>query len=381
MLPRVGFVGIWNRPHDPAPWSGVPVRLMEALDDLGVFGGYVDATPWPPALRAVHAVLRATNRLDGAWFFGPAPQALLAASNVVRRALVSTRSDAWVVPAMGFGRPVGGRVASLSEISPAQLERADVGVVRSFWPNITPRQLRALGRQQLRLHRAAKVCCVASRWAGSSLVRDHGIDPAKVHVVGYGANVRVEPPAGRDWATPRFLFVGSGWSRKNGDRVVRAFARLRETWPLATLDVVGDHPRLDVQGVTGHGGRRLILDPQGRALLESLYRRATCFVMPSLHESFGIVYVEAGCAGLPTIGTTVGGTADSVGDGGLVVDPFDEAALLAAMLQLSQPAEAMHLGAIAKRRSGLFTWRKVAERIVRALDLPGVDNSTLAPPL
>ena len=48
--------------------------------------------------------------------------------------LYMRRADGWVVPAMGYGRPVRGRVASLSEISPAQLERAELDVVQSFWP-------------------------------------------------------------------------------------------------------------------------------------------------------------------------------------------------------------------------------------------------------
>lgn len=375
--PRIGFVGLWNRPRDLRPWSGIPVRIMDALDELGLFGGYLDATPWPPAVRAVKSVLAVRGPIGRSWFLGPAPQALLGASNLVRRARSQPPVDAWVVPAMGYGRPVTGRVASLAEITPAQLEAADLDIVRSFWPDLSARQLRSFGRQQLRLHRAASACCVASGWAGRSLVDDHGIDAAKVHVVGYGANVRVEPPADRDWSTPRFLFVGSHWGRKNGDGVVRAFARLRQDFPTATLDVVGDHPRLDGPGVSAHGVRHFA-DPEGRAFLERLYRRATCFVMPSHHESFGIVYVEAAAAGLPSIATTNGGTADSVGDGGVLVDPDDDAALHAAMVRLAEPAEASRLGQAARRRSERFTWRRVAERIVRALALPGVDDAGLA---
>jgi glycogen synthase len=378
--PTIGLVGLWHGRESWA-WSGVPTRIMDALDELGLFGGYLDATPWPPAFRAVRRLPRPLSGVDGIRIFDAAPRTLLGASNVVSRVRSRGRCDAWIVPAMGYGRPVGGRIASLCEITPAQLGRAEIEVVRSMWPRISDRQLRAFRRQQVRLHRRATVCCVASHWAGSSLVRDHGIEPDRVHVVGYGANVRAEPPADRDWSAPRFLFVGNAWRRKNGDRVISAFARLRDTCPGATLDVVGDHPRIDVPGVTGHGERRLITDAEGRALLASLYRRATCFVLPSLHESFGIVYVEAAAAGLPCIGTTEGGTGDSIGEGGVLVNPRDDEALTAAMLRLANPDEARRLGAVALRRSGLFTWRKVAERIVRALDLPGVDSAALAPPL
>jgi glycosyltransferase involved in cell wall biosynthesis len=380
MRTQVGFVNIWNRPNDPRPWSGVPTRLMDALREIGAFGGYLDATPWPPALKAWGTVRRVTRRPDSAWFFDPVPQAMLAVSNTVRRTVFSGRADAWLVPAMGLGRPVRGRVASLSEMSPAQLRTSDPEVVSSFWPRMQPAQMCRLARQQERLHRAVDVCCVASSWAGGSLVEDHGVDPGKVHVIGYGANVHIDPPADRDWSMPRFLFSGLEWHRKNGDRVVRAFSRVRETFPDATLDIVGDHPLIDVDGVTTHG-RWNVHEPDGRAYIESLYRCATCFVLPSLLEPFGIVYVEAAGAGLASIGTSAGGTVDSIGHGGLRVHPTDEVALVEAMLQMAHPEEARSRGAVAHDRSRLFTWRKSAERVVRALAGPGEDVSDLAAPL
>jgi glycosyltransferase involved in cell wall biosynthesis len=374
----VGFVGIWNRPNDPLPWSGVPYRIMEALKELGAFGGYLDATPWPRVLHALRALDRRLARDAPAWFFGPGPQRVLSANNAARRWTHRGGPNRWVVPAMGLGLPVRGRVASLSEMSPAQLRNADLDVVRTFWPGIDPSKVERLARQAERLHRTASVCCVASHWTAASLVADHGIDASKVRVVGYGTNLTMEPPADRDWSTPRFLFSGLAWERKNGDRVVRAFTRLREHWPNATLDVIGEHPRINVEGVIEHG-RRTIHEPDGRQLLIELHRRATCFVLPSLLEPFGLVYVEAGTAGIPSIGTTEGGTADSIGDGGVRVDPLDEAALFQAMMRMANETEARELGQRALVRSRRFTWRQTAERIVRSLALPDEETSDLAP--
>ena len=302
---------------------------------------------------------------------------MLAVSNLVRRAAFSRRANAWLVPAMGFGQPVRGRFASLSEMSPAQLLRTPPELVRTFWPGIQPPQVRRLARQQARLHAAATSCCVASHWAGASLVEDHGVDGSKVRVVGYGINVLIDPPEDRDWTIPRFLWSGLDWHRKNGDRVVRAFTRVHEAHPDATLDMVGDHPAIDAAGVTVHGPQN-IQEPDGRARLEALHRRATCFVLPSLVEPFGIVYVEAARAGLASIGTTQGGTGTSVGDGGIVVDPLDEAALTVAMKRMAHPEEARRLGAVARQRSDLFSWRRSAERVVRALAAPHEDVSELA---
>ena len=79
----------------------------------------------------------------------------------------------------------------------------------------------------------------------------------------------------------------------------------------------------------------------------ALFSAATCFVMPSRFEPFGIAYVEAGMAGLASIGTTVGGAATAVGEGGILVNPDDPPALTEAMRILAQPAEAARLGGLA----------------------------------
>jgi glycosyltransferase involved in cell wall biosynthesis len=198
-----------------------------------------------------------------------------------------------------------------------------------------------------------------------------------VFVVGNGQNhPAVEVPQ-REWSTPRYLFVGVDWERKNGPAVLRAFSRIRERHPNARLDVVGGHPRLDVAGVVGHGPRSRV-DVDDCELVASLYRSATTFVMPSLHEPAGIVYVEAASAGVPSIGTTNGGSATLIGPGGLTVDPLNDEQIYAAMLRLAEPHTAQQLGELAYRHSQLFTWRKVAERLVRALAIPGVDCEGLA---
>ena len=194
-------------------------------------------------------------------------------------------------------------------------------------------------------------------------------------VVGFGRN-RTPSPNGGDWTTPKFLFVGRDWERKNGPAVVKAFTRLRQERPASTLDVVGEHPPLDEPGVRGHGPLRMDL-PEDCARLDNLYRSATCFVMPSKYEAFGIAYAEAGAAGIPSIGTTVGGSSDAVGRGGLLVDPGDDLALLDAMRQLSDADTAARLGALARNRSDLLTWAAVAERVMWAL---GIRSARLAEP-
>ena len=218
-------------------------------------------------------------------------------------------------------------------------------------------------QRRVEIYRRARTCAAASRWTAESLCSDYGVAATKVAVVGFGANHGQEAPE-RDWSSPRFLFVGIDWERKGGPLLLRAFSRLREVVPEAALDVVGGHPPLRAPGVTAHG----VLSrahKRDRDLIAALFARATCFVMPSQIEPFGIAYVEAGAAGVPSIASSVGGPSDVIGrDGGIVVQPDDEEGLVQAMLSLADPRTAKQMGEAARARSALYTWPRVADRLL-----------------
>jgi glycosyltransferase involved in cell wall biosynthesis len=205
---------------------------------------------------------------------------------------------------------------------------------------------------------------VASGWAATSVHEDYGVDAAKIHVVGLGANVEVDLVE-RDWSSPRFLFVGVDWERKRGAAVLEAFAAVRREHPSATLDLVGSHDPVRAEGVTDHG--LLALGSDGASRYAELLRRSTCLVMPSTFEPYGIAYLDAAVAGIPSIGTTCGGAAEAIGGCGRVVDPADPDALVAAMAELADPEMARKLGERARSRREALSWRAVAERVLEAL--------------
>ena len=242
---------------------------------------------------------------------------------------------------------------------------------------LSKRDVRRYAARQRMIYESAVACCCATHWVAESIVRDYGIAPERVFTVGFGQNHEGPEPAPRSWSTPRYLFVGGDWKRKNGAAVLAAFARVREQHPDAQLDVVGGHPPIGQPGVRAHG-RLSLAQAADRERVAALYRQATAFVLPSLHEPAGIVYVEAGSAGVPSIGTLNGGAATMMGPGGLVVDPLEADQIVEAMLTLADPETAQSMGELARRHSQLFTWRKVAERLIRATGIPDLDTSGLA---
>jgi glycosyltransferase involved in cell wall biosynthesis len=368
---RIGVVF----PGDPSrreTWSGIPRNLSEGLTANGAEAVPIGIEPPAPLLAVSSNVIAATYLRPGRSLRSAVQQARAAARASASMARVNT----WA--ASGALRRAG-QLDGIVQLGTGYTLRSDVPVVTyedmtipqtrthpySGWDLLTRRSFDSRMARQRHAYERALACCLTSPWAAESVIDDYGISPQKVHVVGIGCN-HVAPALRRDWSEPRFLFVGLDWERKNGDGLLRAFARLREQLPAAKLDLVGGHPPLSQEGVTGHGVLRLDVRSQHEQL-ERLFAEATCFVMPSHSEASAIAYVEAGVAGLPSIGTSAGGSGYLIGDGGLIVDPGDDDALLAAMRSLADPATAEQTGAEARKRSRLFTWEAVASRLMRAL--------------
>jgi glycosyltransferase involved in cell wall biosynthesis len=366
---RVALVSLGD-PSSPTTWSGVTTGVFTALGRLGVDVRALDVS-LPRGLEQallLAAGARTRNRYDA----HGAAMTRRVRSLVARRGLEGRALDGVIQIGTNFTLPPGTSYVTLEDMTLRQANS-----VHPVYSRMSPSVVRVYETARAAIYGQARMCTVASRWAGKSIRHDYGVAPPRIAVVGFGANHSAPPPQ-RDWSMPRFLFVGIEWERKGGPRLLSAFAALRERHPHAVLDVVGGHPPLAQEGVTGHG----VLDQQrsaDRELLAALFERATCLVVPSRVEPFGIVHVEAASVGVPSIGSSVGGPQDVLGDsGGIVVDPADGAGLLRAMLSLCDPDAARAMGEAARRRSQLYTWALVAERLLRALGLQTPDGRDLA---
>lgn len=141
----------------------------------------------------------------------------------------------------------------------------------------------------------------------ASTVRAIGVPSRKIAVVPYGIDVSgtYSPRKSSDFC--HFLFVGTGIHRKGLHILFDAWKQAR--LPEAKLTVVSRYvdpwirARADGPGMTIRNG-------VGREELEALYEDANVFVLPSLIEGFGYVYLEALARGCLCIGTTNTGLPD-----------------------------------------------------------------------
>jgi glycosyltransferase involved in cell wall biosynthesis len=213
----------------------------------------------------------------------------------------------------------------------------------------------------------------------SGLARDGyieaGVPEARVHAVVLGADSSMfTPDAGRrdDPSRPcTFLFAGATIHRKGIDLLLDAFRRVQAQRPgRARLVVVGPrgdaHPLLDNAGISGIEVVPAVAQPG----LLALYRDADCFVLPSRHDSFGMVVVEAMACGIPAIVSGMVGAREAIEEGrnGWVVPLGDAVALAERMAWCVDNRAALAGMRVAARAAAeRYSWDAYGTRLVAVM--------------
>lgn len=224
------------------------------------------------------------------------------------------------------------------------------------------------------------------------LVRFYAADPGRITVVPLGRDEALAPvqdpqrladvrqrlglTAGGA-ACPYILYVGTLQPRKNLARLVGAFARalpeLERQWPGLRLVLAGRQGWLAagiVQRVAELGLHERVLFPGFVADddLPALLSGAAVFAFPSLHEGFGIPVLEAQACGVPVLTSTTSSLPEVAGDAALLVDPLDEEAIAAGLLQLmSDAALRRRLVAAGFANIQRFSWARCARETLSVL--------------
>jgi glycosyltransferase involved in cell wall biosynthesis len=224
---------------------------------------------------------------------------------------VMAEYDAVHVMASGLAHPFAaarGRAGlSVGLDCTAQLRRDEMG------SNPLQERLRAIA-EGVTFRRADHIVSM-SRWAAASVEREYRTRAVEV----------VPPSSYMVWADRpprrpgplRVVFVGTGWHRKGGDRLLSAWRRTAPRGAELRL-VGGDIPpsAAEVPGVAVLG--RLPRE----VVVEQVLPDADVFAFPTRHDQSSWVLAEAAGAGLPVISTAVGGISELVIDGvtGVLVD-------------------------------------------------------------
>jgi teichuronic acid biosynthesis glycosyltransferase TuaC len=178
-------------------------------------------------------------------------------------------------------------------------------------------------------------------------------------------------------ATPTLVTVANLIERKRIADVTRALALLAGTWPHLRLVIVGDGPeRAALEALAtslGVGDRVAFLGRLAPDDAVAAARQASLFVLPSTDEAFGVAYVEAMAAGVPSIGCRGEDGPEEIaaaGGGIELVAPRDPSALASSLdALLSDPARLEQMRVDAREtvlRS--FTWERCGRQTVAAYE-------------
>jgi glycosyltransferase involved in cell wall biosynthesis len=163
--------------------------------------------------------------------------------------------------------------------------------------------------------RHADLIVCASAFTKESLL-EAGVSSNLCEIVPYGIDVpqsRIDTPDGRidtpDSRSFSALFVGTGNQRKGLHHLLLAWKKAAlPTDSRLTLVCRNIDPGIEA---LARRTRNVCLIPgASRAVLTSLFRTSSVFVMPSLIEGFGQVYLEALAEGCPVLGTPHTGLPD-----------------------------------------------------------------------
>ena len=166
---------------------------------------------------------------------------------------------------------------------------------------------------------------------------------------------------------PFVLSVSTIQPRKNYGRLVQAFAQIDPPFTLVIAGSKGWHYDEIFAEVSrlGLAGRVIFPGFVAEADLPALYSAASLFAYPSLYEGFGLPLLEAMACGTPVVASNRSSLPETVGQAGLLVDPYNVEALAAAMQQiLADPSLRQHLIQAGQAQAQKFTWSDMGEKLV-----------------
>lgn len=226
------------------------------------------------------------------------------------------------------------------------------------------------------LRRADAIICV-SESLRRELLRAIEIPSTKVHVVYNGVDhSRFHPRyrlEARERAAhllgiepPYALALATDEPRKNLATLLQAYARLPEGVPklvLAGAGKWGRGPIYQMVKAAGVEGRVRFTGYIPEAILPDVYAGARCFIFPSLYEGFGLPLLEAMACGAPVLTANRAALAEVAGEGALLVDPTNVAALAEGLNRIltDKPFRDVLRGK-AVGQAAQFSWQRTARK-------------------
>jgi glycosyltransferase involved in cell wall biosynthesis len=178
--------------------------------------------------------------------------------------------------------------------------------------------------EQLALSKADLII-YSSQWAKNVAVDHYDVDPKKIKVLPFGANLETEHKkediekyiSSRSQEVCKILFIGKEWDRKGGEDVLQTAKELNKRGLKTEVSMVGYEPNginnfpsfIKMHGFVDKNTQ------EGLATMNRLFAESHFMFVPSRAEAYGIVFCEASSYGIPSISTSTGGIDEVIRNG------------------------------------------------------------------
>lgn len=184
----------------------------------------------------------------------------------------------------------------------------------------------------------------------------NSISPSKIHIVKHGVDVMYHSETTMS-EEPFVLHVSLASKRKNPDAIRQVAKRLDTRFVIAGSgwdDIIPDTQRTANVELTGYVSEDELID---------LYKAASIFYFPTLHEGFGLPILEAMAAGCAVVTSDIYSVPEVTDNAAVLCDPLDVDAHVETIRNLlNDETERRKLSIEARDRAAQFTWEKAAKR-------------------
>ena len=213
------------------------------------------------------------------------------------------------------------------------------------------------------------------------IVKDYGVAPEKVSVIYQGCDPLFAQEASSEskvkikekYSLPEKFIVSVGTieERKNLLSVVKALLSLPDDVHLVAVGRRTKYTSLVDKFIADNNLAHRVHLLHGVPYLDLpvIYQCADAFVYMSLYEGFGIPLLEALNSRLPVVAATGSCLEEAGGPGSLYVEPFDVAAIAAAIAQCLQPEVKARMVADGLEWAKRFTMERFAHKTMRCYNM------------
>ena len=197
-----------------------------------------------------------------------------------------------------------------------------------YYPEFTNLCAETLNNGHSSEHKALKNCSLAiyaSQWAADVAIDYYDVDPSKVKVVPFGANLNTKKSinevkdliSAKEQGTCEILFIGVDWVRKGGELAMAVTEMLNKSGIPTRLTIIGcDVPKVVEDSPFTESLGFIDKDSSdGSSTITDRLIRSHFLMVPSIAECFGIVHCEANSFGIPAIGRQTGGVGEVIKNG------------------------------------------------------------------